>query len=132
MILTDEFSTDCPDGYQPIPLPSEWKIRDLLGNTNYLRIKFNVPDDINSLNPLLIYLTERLSNRDNPRVASACKQSMMKNRRNIFRISLDDSVIEDITNQIKDSCSGWFKSREISISSEGIWIYQKCSDKPLV
>jgi hypothetical protein len=132
MILSNEFSTDCPDGYQPIPLPSEWKTRDLLGNVNYLRIKFNVPEGINSLDPLMTYLTERLSDRNNSKIASACKQSMMKNRRNIFRISLDDSVIEDITNQIKSSCSEWSKNREVSICSDGIWIYQKCSDKPLV
>jgi hypothetical protein len=129
MIFSEEFKADCPDGYQPVLNPVEWRTKDLVGNVNFLTLTFDVPNEVTDVNGLIANLTKQLS--DNYEIASACKYAMIRNRRNAFIVGIDERGKEFILNQIKELQTKG-SGRWVNVRSDCIWLFQKCSEKPLV
>lgn len=129
MKFSEEFKADCPEGYQPVLNPLEWKTKDLVGNINFLTLTFNVPDGVNDVDGLIQDLTRQLT--DNYEIGTASKSALIRNRRNAFMVGIDERGKEDILNQVKElQAKG--SGRWINLRSDRIWLFQKCSEKPLV
>jgi len=131
MIFSEEFKASCPDGYQPVLNPMEWKTKDLVGNVNYLTLTFDIPNEVTDVDGLMHYLTEQLATGKYTEIDAACKYAMIRNRRNAFKVGIDDRGRESILSQVKELQTRG-SGRWVNIRSDCIWLYQKCSEKPLV